>query len=128
MHKVLQAHNPKKHAKSFKYAFDGVFHTLANEANFRVQILVATVVVLLGVYLRINIEQWSILVLAIGMLLAAEMVNTVVENVVDALIKEYHEAVKIIKDVSAGYVLIIAIANLIVYLLIFGHPLLLLIS
>ncbi len=124
MKSVLKSHHPRRHISSFKYAFSGVLHTLLNEANFRIQILITTVTVLLGIYLGLTNTQWAILTLAMGLLLSAEMINTLIENFIDVLIKEYHEGAKIIKDVSAGFVLITAITALIVLLLIFSEPLL----
>jgi diacylglycerol kinase (ATP) len=49
------------------------------------------------------------------------MINTVVEEFIDQLIKEYHEGAKVIKDMSAGFVLITAVTTLIILFLIFGH-------
>ena len=40
-----------------------------------------------------------------GLLLSAEMINTLVEEFIDNLIKDEHEGAKIIKDVAAGFVL-----------------------
>lgn len=116
---IAKEHHPKKQAKRFKYAFDGIFHALANEANFRVQLLYAVLVVMTGFYFSINPAEWGLLVLSLGLLLAAEMINTVVENVIDALIKDYDEAAKVIKDLSAGFVLVIGITTIIVSAIIF---------
>ena len=55
-----------------------------------------------------------------GNLLAAEMVNTVVEEFMDHLLREYHNGAKVIKDVAAGFVLVNAITAAIVFLLLFG--------
>ncbi len=62
--------------------------------------------------------EWSLIVISLGFLLAAEMVNTVVEEFIDHLIKEYHEGARIIKDLSAGFVLTAGAGALIVTLLI----------
>lgn len=58
---------------------------------------------------------------SLGILLSAEMINTVVENFIDAIITREHEAAKLIKDISAGFVLITAVINLIIFFLIFGR-------
>ncbi|HXK52687.1 diacylglycerol kinase family protein [Candidatus Nomurabacteria bacterium] len=124
MKQTLKAHNPIKHAKSFKYAFNGIFHALLNEANFRVQIVITAIAVLLGIYYRISVEEWSILTLATGLLLSAEMFNTVLENIIDRLITDYDENAKIIKDLAAGFVLIMAVTCAILLGLIFGSRIL----
>jgi len=116
---IAKENHPKKQAKRFKYAFDGIFHAMANEANFRLQLLYAALVTFIGFYFRINPSEWGLLVLSIGLLLSAEMINTVVENVIDSVIKDYDEGAKIIKDLSAGFVLVIGITTLIVSMIIF---------
>lgn len=120
MKNIFSDHHPRKHAKSFKYAFSGLLHTLLNEANFRVQILIAVVSIFLGFKYHINEAEWGLLVIVNGLLLSAEVINTVVENFIDVLIAEHNEGAKLIKDISAGFVLITAITFLIVFLLIFG--------
>lgn len=117
--KILKSHHPIRHAKSFKYAFEGIFHALVNEANFRVQVAFTFVVILSGFHFKISNTEWAILVLSTGFLLSAEMVNTVVEEFIDNLIKDYNEAAKIIKDLSAGFVLTAAITTLVITALIF---------
>lgn len=121
MKTILTSHHPVRHVKSFKYAFKGILHTLINEPNFRVQLLIVLVTIYLGYSYGITNTEWGLLIITLGSLLAAEMINTVVEEFIDALIKEYHEGARIIKDVAAGYVLINAITALLIIMLIFGH-------
>jgi len=121
MKKIFQSHHPRRQAKSFKYAFDGLLHTLLNEPNFRVQLVIAVAVVYFGFKYGISKIEWGLLVISMGLLLTAEMINTVVENFIDVLMKDRDNGAKIIKDVSAGFVLIAAIVTLILALLIFGE-------
>jgi len=120
MKRILKAHHPRRHARSFKYAFSGLLHTLINEPNFRVQLVIVAVTVYFGFKYSINSAEWGLLVIANGLLLSAEMINTVVENFIDLLINDSHDGAKIVKDVSAGFVLISAVTLLIVFLLIFS--------
>jgi diacylglycerol kinase len=117
---VLKSHHPIKHIKSFKYAFEGVLHALIHEANFRVQILITAISVGLGFYFQISSSEWSILVIGFASLLSAEVINTSIENFINYVIPKKSNVVKIVKDLSAGYVLINAIACLIILFLIFG--------
>jgi diacylglycerol kinase len=123
MKNVFMSHHPLRHARSFKHAFEGIWHALLNEANFRVQILIVFAACSLGVFYRISNTEWGLLVLSMGALLAAEIINTVVEEFIDVLIKEQHEGAKVIKDMSAGFVLIAAAAALVILYLIFGQRL-----
>ena len=123
MNQVFKSHHPIRHVKSFGHAFEGIFHALLNEPNFRVQIIIAVLSVILGYHFKISNTEWAILTLSNGFLLSAEMLNTVVEEFIDNLIKEESPAVKIIKDLTAGFVLTTAITALIIFMLIFGHRL-----
>ncbi len=60
------------------------------------------------------------LALLIVMVVAAEMVNTMVEALVDLVTVEYHPFAKVAKDVAAGVVLLTAIGAVVVGLFIFG--------
>ena len=76
-----------------------------------------------GIYLHINTTEWAVLTLSMGFLLSAEMINTVVEEFTDHIIKEESQVAKIIKDLGAGFVLVAAITTLIILFLIFGKHL-----
>ena len=118
--KIFKQHHPRRHAKSFKYAFSGLFHTMINEPNFRIQLIIVAAFIYLGFKYRINNLEWAILTISMGLLLSAEMVNTVVENFLDAFMPEKNDGARLVKDISAGFVLITAITTLIVFILIFG--------
>ena len=80
----------------------------------------------MGLWLRLDAVRWAVLVLTISLVFFAEMVNTVVEVIVDLVTPEYHPLAKVAKDVSAGAVLVTAMAAVVVGLLILGPPLLIL--
>ncbi|OGC38983.1 hypothetical protein A3K42_00955 [candidate division WWE3 bacterium RBG_13_37_7] len=118
----MQSHHPVRRAESFQHAFEGLFHALINEANFRIQVLIVIVSVVAGIYFKISTTEWSILTLAMGFLLFGEIVNTVVEEFTDHIILEESFAAKVIKDLGAGFVLVSAITTLIILFFIFGNP------
>ncbi|MFH1648513.1 MAG: diacylglycerol kinase family protein [Patescibacteria group bacterium] len=123
MLKIFKSHHPVRHAKSFKYAFEGIFHALINEPNFRVQLVIVTLAIIFGKKFGISNTEWGLLAISLGSLLSAEMVNTVVEEVLDHfyLKEEENIAIKVIKDLSAGFVLITSITTLIILILVFGN-------
>jgi len=112
--------HPLRRADSFKFAFEGIFHALVNEPNFRIQIIIALLSIAFGFYFNISNVEWALLTISMGLLLTAEMINTVVEEVIDYFIKELHNGAKVIKDLSAGFVLITAAIAAIILCLIFG--------
>ncbi len=109
---------------SFRYAFAGLWTALRSQRNARIHLLAAVAVTALGLWLRLDTLRWAVLVLAIALVFSAEMLNTVVETIIDLVTKEYHPLAKVAKDVSAGAVLLTAIAAVVVGLLILGPPLL----
>ena len=119
MLKIFKSHHPRRHAKSFKYAFEGIFHALLNEANFRIQVVITVIAVTMGIHYKINTTEWGLLALTSGFLLSAELINTAIEEFIDHLIEDESNGAKIIKDVSAGFVFITAITTLVILLLIF---------
>ena len=62
-----------------------------------------------GVLLRLPAAAWAVLVLAIGLVLFAELLNTAVEAVVDLVSPEDHPLAKQAKDVAAAAVLVAAL-------------------
>ncbi|NBO22938.1 diacylglycerol kinase family protein, partial [bacterium] len=106
----LKSHSPSKHFKSFKYAFSGILHALYHEANFRIQILITLISIFLGIYFQISAAEWSVLILSFSMLLSSEVINTSIENLIDFVVPKKSPIVKIVKDLSAGFVLINALA------------------
>ena len=117
---IFKSHHPIKHLKSFKYAFSGILHSLIHEANFRVQILISIMATTAGFYFGINSTEWSVLIIAFASLLSAEVLNTSIENFIDFLIPKKSDVAKVVKDLAAGFVLINAIACLLILFIIFG--------
>ena len=116
MKKVLSI---KRLRKSFGYAFKGIDDVIEHEPNMKIHVVVAILVVIMAIILKVSIIEWIILVLLIGAVLAAETINTTIENLVDMYTKEYDEKAKIVKDTAAGTVLILAITSAIIGLIIF---------
>lgn len=116
MKKVLSI---KRLRKSFGYAFKGIDDVIEHEPNMKIHVVVAILVVIMAIIFKVSIIEWIILVLLIGAVLAAETINTTIENLVDMYTKEYDEKAKIVKDTAAGTVLILAITSAIIGLIIF---------
>lgn len=116
MKKVLSI---KRLRKSFGYAFKGIDDVIKHEPNMKIHVVVAILVVIMAFILKVSIIEWIILVLLIGAVLAAETINTTIENLVDMYTKEYDEKAKIVKDTAAGTVLILAVTSAIIGLIIF---------
>lgn len=109
--------------RSFKYAFEGLWYVVRTQRNAKIHLIVALAVVLLGLALKLPPLQWAVVALTIGLVLAAEMLNTVIESLVDLISPHHHPLAKIAKDAAAGAVFILAVMAVIVGLLVLGPPL-----
>jgi diacylglycerol kinase len=94
--------------RSFRYAVAGLAFVVRNEPNMRIHLAATVLVVLGGWWLRIDASDWRWLILAIGLVLGAEALNTAVEQACNAITRQHNAAIKAAKDVAAGSVLIAA--------------------
>ena len=109
----------KKRIQSFVYAGRGVWLVISAEANMKIHLTVAVLVVLAGFFFQISATEWMACLLCFGLVFTTEMINTAIENVVDLASPLYHELAGKAKDIAAGAVLICAIISAIIGLLIF---------
>lgn len=116
---VTKNNRLKKLFRSFGYAFSGIIRMIGMEQNARIHLLATICAVLLGFGLKISSMEWCIVLILIALVWAAEAFNTSIEKLTDHLFHGYHKTARIVKDFSAGAVLICAIAALICGLIIF---------
>mgnify|MGYP001484235627 CR=1 FL=1 len=109
----------RKRIKSFGYAFTGIYELIKSEPNARIHALATICALTAGFILKISGAEWCVILIVIALVWAAEAFNTVIEKLVDHLFPSYHETARIAKDISAGAVLICAIAAFICGLIIF---------
>ena len=109
--------------ESFRFAFSGLWYALRTQRNTRIHLTIAAAVVVLGLFLELSYVQWAVVTLTIGFVLVSEMLNTVAETLVDLISPGFHPLAKIVKDVTAGAVLLAAIVSIVVGLLVLGPPL-----
>jgi diacylglycerol kinase len=121
MLQIFKSHHPIRHIRSFKHAFNGIFHALLNEANFRVQVVIVILVIIFGKFYNISNVEWGLITVTMGLLLASELMNTTVEEIMDHFVKHDNQIAKVVKDLTAGFVLINALGSLIVLYLVFGN-------
>lgn len=104
---------------SFKYALRGMALLVTTEHSIMVQLFIGICVSVLGWALDISGVEWILQILAIGMVLVAESLNTAIEKLCDFYHPEFHKKIEFIKDISAGAVTFAAIAAIIIGLIIY---------
>ena len=109
----------KRLIKSFGYALKGIKSVFLTEQNMKIHSAVAVFVIILGVVFRISVGEWIAVVLCIGLVASAEMINTAFETLVDMVSPDRNPSAGKIKDISAGAVFLAAVISVIVGIIIF---------
>ncbi len=122
--KWISKGNKKKYSinrffKSFSYAFTGIKTACKTEQNFLFDAIFAVMTIILGFILKLSTIEFAIVLLAIGLVISLELINTSIEYTIDMAMPEIHPLAKAAKDISSGAVLISAVMALIVGLIIY---------
>lgn len=118
---MLEKIREHRHAltKSFEYAAAGIRGIIIQERNFKIQLFIGLLAVILGFVFKLGLSEWLDLVIVITIVLVFELINTSIEEMVDLISPQYHDKAKIAKDVAAGTVLVASIGSVIVGILLF---------
>jgi len=108
--------------RSVGYAISGILHALRAERHMQVHALAAVIAICAGAWLQLERWEWVMLVVTIVIVIAAELINTAIERIVDLASPGLHPLAKAAKDTAAGAVLITAIGAVVVGLLLFVPP------
>jgi diacylglycerol kinase (ATP) len=99
-----------KRMKGGRYALKGAWLLLRHEASIQVQMAIAVAITFCGFYFEISPTEWMLQILAIGLVLSIEGINTAAEEIADFVHPDFHHKIGFIKDVAAGAVFFAAIA------------------
>lgn len=102
------------------FAVSGLITAFKEERNMRKHAVSAILVILAGLVFQVSVTEWLFLLLSISLVIAFEIVNSAIENVVD-LASDYHFSMlaKNAKDMAAGAVLFVSGFALLTGLIIF---------
>lgn len=104
---------------SFKFAFRGIESSFLSERNMKIHYFVMFMVIIFGILFKITKIEWIICIILFGLVIAAEMINTAIESVVDLVTSENNILAGKAKDIAAGAVLVLAISSATIGLIIF---------
>lgn len=99
----------KKFWHSFRFAAQGIAGAFKSELNMKVHSGLAVLVLAAAAVFRLPAASWMLLLLAITLVLTAELLNTAIEATVDLVSPEIHPLAKTAKDTAAGAVLLTAV-------------------
>jgi len=114
--------------RSFWFAFYGLYTAVKQEPNFRIHLVIATMVSILGIVVKLSVLEWLVLCFTIVFVLILELLNTAMEAIVDMVSPEIQEKAKVAKDVTAAAVLMGALYSLVVLIVLFLPKILALLS
>ena len=109
----------RKRTPGFKYAIRGFRLLMRYEHNAWLHCIIAACAIVAGFLLNISAMEWVAIVIVSGCVFAAEAINTAIERLSDVVSPEYDNAIKDVKDLSAGAVLFMAITASITGIIIF---------
>ena len=99
----------KGRLKSIGFALKGAIKLITTEHSVMIQSSLAVIIIIAGFYFGINRYEWMFQILAIGLVLGIEGLNTAVEKVADFVHPDFHERIGFIKDIAAGAVFLAAL-------------------
>ena len=104
---------------SFRFAFRGIWYCLKSERNFRIHLVAACYVLFFSRFYGFSRSETVVLLLTISLVIAAEMINTAIERLVDMLSPSYNPLARLAKDIAAGAVLIFALTAVVIGVVMF---------
>ena len=84
------------------------------ERNFRTHIVLGGLTLMLFSWLQPTAFWWALIILCITLILAAELINSAIEALIDHLHPELHVTVGQVKDMLAGMVLVLSVGAAVV--------------
>jgi len=108
-----------KFIKSFSNAARGIAYLFKSQTNARIELIIASIVVISGILFKISSVEWVIILLCIALVLGFEGINTSLEIFADKLHPGFDNEIGKLKDVAAGAVLITAVVAAIIGFVIF---------
>jgi len=111
--------NWKRFKGSFVYAWSGIWRLLKTEQNLWIILFLGVLAVVMAWCWNLTALEKAVIVLTSAMVLAAEILNTTVEFISEKFHLENQAEIEIIKNMMAGFVLILAMAAVVIGLLIF---------
>ena len=109
----------KRFLNSIKYSVDGLVNAYQNEQSLWLHAMCTIIIVILGFALQISFIQWAIIVIALVIVLAVELLNTAIEATVDLVTKEIHPLAKVAKDCGSAAAFVSSIMVFIICCFIF---------
>ncbi|MEP7230735.1 MAG: diacylglycerol kinase family protein [Ginsengibacter sp.] len=97
---------------SAMHAVRGLLYCFQHEKNFLVQFVLAVIVFFAGIFFGLTSQEWLAILLSTAIVLGMEIINTAIERLCDVITTSIHPAIKQVKDIAAGGVLLVSAISL----------------
>jgi diacylglycerol kinase (ATP) len=105
----VQKFSLRRRAKSFHFAFDGLYQFFNTQHNAVIHAIATGVVIALSAILQLSVTELLFITTVTGLVWMAELFNTAIETLCDMVCPQQHPQIKFIKDVSAAAVLVTSV-------------------
>ncbi|TGE32549.1 diacylglycerol kinase family protein [Desulfosporosinus sp. Sb-LF] len=105
--------------RSLNQAWRGMLYTWKTQGHLQFHGIAGITVLCCAWWSEVSSFEWLILILAIGSVVGAEVMNTALEIVVDMVQPNFHPLAGMAKDVAAGAVLVTAIQAVVIGMIVF---------
>ena len=92
--------------KALHYSADGLISTFRNEKSFRLELIMAVVLIPIALILPLKGKEKLMLISTVLMVLVVDLLNTAIESAVDRVSEETHHLSKRAKDAGSAAVFI----------------------
>lgn len=106
--------------KSVKYSIDGLYYAYRYEQSLWLLGLVTILAIIMGFIFKISFSEWAIIFIALGAILALELINTAIEAAVDLTTTKIHPLAKIAKDCGSAASFVMSIVSIVISMFVFG--------
>ena len=90
---------------SFRNAIRGWWFVIRTQKNAWIHAVITVLVIVVGLFLKLPIRDWAVLLVTISTVWTAEFLNSALEAVVDLASPDQHPLARVGKDVGAAAVL-----------------------
>ncbi|WP_139959635.1 diacylglycerol kinase family protein [Flavicella sediminum] len=105
--------------KSIRYAFKGMWILISSESSIKAQLFISLCVSILGFVMEISPTEWMFQIIAIGLVITTEAMNTAVEKVANFVQPDFDKRIGVIKDIAAGAVAFASLVAMAIALVIY---------
>ena len=103
----------------FRNAFRGVRVGVVGQTSFYAHFLISFLVLVVATVLQVSLIEWCVLLLCMGMVMTAELINSSIECLAKAITQEHDERIRDALDMASGAVLLASIFASVVGIAIF---------